>query len=176
MMIGISCFCILIILLGIVSFSKSITAPIRRKAASIIPAKALATIENIREGVYQYRHKKKEMFFTLILTLFIQLILVLNASLLIKGISGRFFFWECLAFMPIIEIASMSVPITPSGMGIRETLIALMFKHVGLSNEQLGIYIFIVFSANSLRLVGAIPVFFNHGIQKRSIEMPDDGH
>ena len=173
LVIGISCFCVLIVLIGVVSFSKSLTTPMRRLAASMIPAKILAVVENIREGVYQYRNKKKEMILTLILTLLIQLILVFNASIIIMGITGRIFFWKCLAFMPIIEIASMSVPFTPNGMGIRETLIALMFKHIGLSKEQLGIYVIIALSANLLRLVGAIPIFFNAG--KRSRYLLDAG-
>jgi uncharacterized protein (TIRG00374 family) len=172
LMIGIAAFCILICLIGFISFSKSFTAPMRRMASRIIPAKFLATVENIREGVYQYRHKKKAMLITLVLTFFIQGILIFNTSIVIMGITGKLYFWECLAFMPIIEIASMSVPITPNGMGIREALTALMFKYIGLSNEQLGIYIIIILSGNLLRLVGAIPVFFDMG--KSSKSFPGD--
>lgn len=160
MIIGIFGFFLLIILLGVISFSKGLTAPVRRLAASIIPAKILAVIENIREGIYQYRGKKKEMLFTLVLTFFLQAILIFNTSILIMGITGKLFFWECLAYIPLIEIVSMSMPFTPNGMGIRETLLALMFKHIGLTNEQLGIYVIIMSSANLLRLIGAIPIFF----------------
>ena len=86
MIIGIFGFFLLIILLGVISFSKGLTAPVRRLAASIIPAKILAVIENIREGIYQYRGKKKEMLFTLVLTFFLQAILIFNTSILIMGI------------------------------------------------------------------------------------------
>ncbi len=161
LLLGISGFTILIILIGALSFSKGLTAPARRIASSILPAKILATIENIREGVYQYRNKRKAMLETLVLTLLIQFILIFNASVIIMGITGKLYFLECLAFMPIIEIASMSVPITPNGMGIREGLIALMFSHIGLTPDQLGIYIIIALSANVLRLVGALPILFN---------------
>jgi uncharacterized protein (TIRG00374 family) len=163
LILGISGFTILIILIGALSFSKGLTAPARRIAASILPEKILSTLENIREGVYQYRHKRKAMIETLVLTLFIQFILIFNASVIIMGITGKLYFLECLAFMPIIEIASMSVPITPNGMGIREGLIALMFSHIGLTPDQLGIYIIIALSANVLRLVGALPIMFNAG-------------
>ena len=164
---GISGFFLLIIFIGVVSFSKGLTAPVRRIASSIIPAKILVVVENIREGVYQYRGKKKEILLTLVLTFLLQTILIFNTSILIMGISGKLFIWECLAYIPLIEIVSMSVPFTPNGMGIRETLLALMFKHIGLTNEQLGIYIFIALLVNVLRLVGLIPIFFNAGSSRR---------
>ena len=156
-------FSLLVILIAVVSFSKKFTAPIRSLAATRLPAKIMAAIEEIREGVYRYRHKKKALIETLVLTFLIQFLLVFNASVIITGITGRVYFLECLAFIPIIEIASMSVPITPNGMGIREGLTALMFTHIGLTPDQLGIYILIALSATMLRLVGAVPTFFYAG-------------
>jgi len=99
------------------------------------------------------------MALVLSISFLIQLVMVLNSVGLILGITNRMCFWECLAFIPLIEIASMSVPLTPNGIGIREALTALMFKYIGLSNEQLGVYIFIALSANLFRLVGLVPIF-----------------
>jgi len=50
------------------------------------------------------------------------------------------------------------VPLTPSGIGVREVLLKLMFDHVGLSGEQLGVYIMLGFLATSLKLVGLLPI------------------
>jgi hypothetical protein len=65
---------------------------------------------------------------------------------------------SCLAFIPLIEIACVALPITPNGIGIREPLSALMFKQMGLSVEQLGIYIAMYYFAFSLKLVGGLPL------------------
>jgi uncharacterized membrane protein YbhN (UPF0104 family) len=59
--------------------------------------------------------------------------------------------------MPIIEMISMAQPFTPNGMGVREALTTLMFQHLGLSKEQLGIYIILTLSSTLLRLIGAGP-------------------
>lgn len=117
-------------------------------------------LENIREGIYQYRTKKKDLLITIVLTTFIQIVFVFNLALTIKGVSGSFFFWECLAFMPIIEMISMAQPFTPNGMGVREALTTIMFQHLGLSKEQLGIYIILTLSSTLLRLIGAGPIFY----------------
>ncbi len=59
MIMGIFGFFLLIILLGVISFSKGLTAPVRRLAASIIPAKILGVVENIREGDLPVSRQKK---------------------------------------------------------------------------------------------------------------------
>jgi uncharacterized protein (TIRG00374 family) len=157
---GIGIFCFLLLAAGVVSFSKRVTAPLRKASSAVIPEGLMKKIEHIREGIYQYRTKKKELLLTILLTTLIQIIFVLNLAFTIKGVSGAFFFWQCLAFMPLIEIISMSQPFTPNGMGVREALTALMFKHLGLTGEQLGIYIVLILASNLLKLVGAIPVFY----------------
>lgn len=80
--------------------------------------------------------------------------------MLIGGITGSFFINECFAYIPLIEIISMAQPLTPNGMGVREALAAIMFKHLQLSSEQLGIYILVGNMAILLKLVGAIPIIY----------------
>jgi hypothetical protein len=92
------------------------------------------------------------------ITVVVQLLLVGYTCIIIKGISGRFFVWECLTFIPMIEIVCVSIPLTPSGLGVREILLKMMFTHIGLANEQLGVYIMLGFLATSLKLVGGIPI------------------
>jgi uncharacterized membrane protein YbhN (UPF0104 family) len=167
-MTGIIIFCGILAVALLVSFSKRLSTPLRPIVAAIIPSVIIKKIEFIREGIYQYRHKKSALLLTLVLTLIIQLLFVGTLTFVIEGVCGKLFFWECLAYMPLIEIVSMSQPLTPNGMGVREALTALMFKHIGLSNEQLGIYVLLILTSNLLKLFGAIPVV--HGILKRRNE------
>jgi len=168
--IGFVFLCALVALAGFLSFSKRLTTPFRMLVRRITPAGVFLKIELIREGIYQYRHKKTALVQTVLLSFVIQVLFVAGLTVIIKGITGKFFFFECLAFMPLIEIISMSQPFTPGGIGVRETLTALMFKHIGLTNEQLGVYIVLILAQNLLKLVGAVPVV--HGIirQKQPAE------
>jgi hypothetical protein len=81
--------------------------------------------------------------------------------LMIKGLSGHFYVMECLTYIPLIEILCMSIPLTPSGLGIREVLTKLMFAKIGLNDEQLGVFITLGFMGIILKLVGGIPVALN---------------
>jgi uncharacterized protein (TIRG00374 family) len=158
-------FCFIVVLAAFLSFSKKFTSPFRLVAKKITPAGFLSKLELIREGIYQYRNKKAALVQTILLSITIQVIFVFGLAVIIKGITGKFLFFECLAYMPLIEIISMSQPFTPNGLGVREALTALMFKHLGLTNEQLGVYIVLILAQNLLKLVGVIPVV--HGIVKR---------
>jgi len=119
------------------------------------------TIEHIRNGIYLFRHKKKTLLLVSGVTLIVQILLVGYTSVIIKGLSGHFYFFECLTYIPVIEILCLSIPLTPSGLGIREVLLKLMFTHIGLSNDQLGVYITLGFMGIVLKLVGGIPVLIN---------------
>jgi uncharacterized protein (TIRG00374 family) len=162
---GIIVFSVVTVLLLAISFSKRITAPLRRVLSNYIPAEIMIKIEMIREGIYQYRSKKKELIITIGLTFIVQLIFIFGVTLIIQGVCGKFFFWQCLAFMPLIEMISMAQPITPNGMGVREALTALMFKYLGLTKEQLAVYIALILFQNLLKLIGIIPIF--RGIFKK---------
>lgn len=149
---------LLIALLLFLSFSKKITAPIRSVVQRFLPEKIMRTAEKIREAVYNFRDKKAVLVQVLLITVVTHGFGVLNACFIIKGITGRFYFMECLAFLPIIEIISTSLPITPNGVGVRESLMVLMFNFIGLSKEHLGTYVIIGIYALLLRLVGIVPV------------------
>ena len=168
------CVCALLV---VVSFSKRITRPFRSLIEKITPKKFLQIPQTIRDGIYNYRDKKSELFTVFLVTIVTQFSMIMGSCFLVWGISGRFCFAEMLAFIPIIEVISMSVPITPNGMGIREILTALMFKQIGLSNETLGVYVVIIlFFTVAIRLVGG--VFVVHGMVKnRSVKknISDDG-
>jgi len=165
-----------LVLLFFLSFSKKITSKTRLAISKLIPSKALKIIEDVRQGVYIYRDKKKTLFFVFLATMFIQLLLVGSTCLVLAGISGKWFPFECLAYIPLIEILSLSIPLTPSGLGIREALTKLMFQQIGLSNEQLGVYIVLGLLSIVLKLVGGVPVLFNLLRKSNSQGNPPQSH
>lgn len=147
------------VLVGL-SFSKKLTTPMRSFIGRLIPQKYLSKAEMLREGIYQFKYKKKSLLLTTITTVITQLLLIMTAIVALRGITGSFYIAECFAFIPLIEIISMAQPLTPNGMGVREALTALMFKHLQLSSEQLGVYILVGYLAILLKLVGAIPILY----------------
>ncbi len=152
-------FCILI-LISLLSFSKKFTSPFRNFTQRILPKRFFTLLDQIRQGVYNYRGKGGTVFVVFVVTLLMQLFITVGGCLVIFGISGKFLLFECLVYLPMIEILCISLPLTPNGIGIREGLLALMFGHVGLNKEQLGIYIVLGFFSISLKLVGGIPLLF----------------
>jgi uncharacterized protein (TIRG00374 family) len=147
-------------LLMALSFSKRFTAPLRTILGKFLPRSLLTIIENIRQSIYLYRGKPGNLFLVFWVTLLIQIIIVVGACIVILGISGRFLFFESLLYLPIIEVLCMSIPLTPNGIGLREGMLALMFRHVGLSTEQLAIYIVLGYCSISLKLLGGLPLVF----------------
>jgi uncharacterized membrane protein YbhN (UPF0104 family) len=156
---------VLMILAGALSFSKRLTSPLRPLVQMIMPIKLLSIIETLRQGIYLYRKKTGSLVLLFIVTCITQVILVLLGCVTLYGVAGKFLLADYFAFIPIIEIIANAGP-TPNGIGVREALTALFFKYIHISNEQLGIYVFItLFFAIAVRLVGGIPVA--HGILKK---------
>jgi len=152
---------VLLIVLMALSFSKRFTSPLRNIFGKFLPRALLKIVENIRQSVYLYRGKPGNLFLVFWITLIIQIIIVVGASIVIMGISGRFFFFESVLYLPIIEVLCMSIPLTPNGIGIREAMLALLFKQLGLSTEQLAIYIVLGYCSISLKLLGGLPLLFD---------------
>jgi uncharacterized protein (TIRG00374 family) len=152
---------ILIVILVIFSFSKIFTSPIRKTFGRLIPVKILKTIENIRESVYQYRRQKKNLLIVFGVTMIMQIIIFAGSAIVLMGISGKFLLSETLLYLPIIEVICMSIPLTPNGIGFRETMLALMFNQVGLTKEHLAIYIVMCYLLISLKLIGGLPLLIN---------------
>jgi uncharacterized membrane protein YbhN (UPF0104 family) len=94
-------------------------------------------------------------------TVITQMLLLGAVSILLFSITGNFFFLEVIAFIPLIEMISMAQPFTPGGIGVREALIAVMFKQLHLSDENLATYIILSNLTIFLKLLGAIPVLMN---------------
>lgn len=142
------------------AFSKRITRPIRPVMARVVPAKLLAIGEKIRDGIYHYRSKRAVLGRVFAVTVVLQFLLVVNAALLAMGITGRFRLIEFLAFIPVIEMVCISLPITPGGVGVREALLAVMFNLIGIGKEELGVYIALGYLGIVLKLVGVFALPF----------------
>lgn len=148
-----------VVLLVLMSLSKRVTRPMRRPLARLLPERAMSVGEGIRNAVYEFRSHKSSVAACAAVTFGVQFILVAGSALVIYGISGILILKECFAFLPIIEIICVAVPLTPNSMGIREGLWAVMFGITGLSKEILATYIVLGFIVLFIRLLGGIPVF-----------------
>lgn len=158
---------LLLITLVVLSFSKHVTRHFRALFGKILPAKFLNILENIRQGIYLYKNKKNYILRCILLTFATQFIMVINGMLLLAGITGKFYILETIAFIPAIEIIAVSFIFTPNGLGIREMLAYGMFTYIGLSKEQLGIYIILSYITLLMKLVGLVPLFAN---KKKSVK------
>jgi len=150
----------------VLSFSKKTTRPFRSILNKYLPKRLMTKLENVRDGVYYFKEKRKEVILAGLITGFSHGVMILTGCFVIKGITGTYFFAAFFAFLPLIEIVSLSVALTPNGIGIREVFTAAMFTHLNLSEEQLGVYVILGFYPVLLKLVGGIPVFY--GLLKRS--------
>jgi uncharacterized membrane protein YbhN (UPF0104 family) len=163
-------FYILAAFLFFLSFSKTITRPVRIVLERIIPPGIATLLGDIRQGIYRYRGRKGDVFTSFLVTLLTQVLFVFSAIFTLRGITGHFFIWQCFTFIPIIELISVSFPFTPNGMGVREALSAAMFAYLGLTKEQLGIYVlFLLFFGLAVRSVGVVPLVHGYIKKRRSL-------
>ena len=147
-----------LLFLSILSFSKSVTRPLRELIEKAHSSKILQKIKNVRQAVYAYRDKKYHLLYSIIIAILVQLVMVVGTAVAIFGISHELFIEECIIFIPLIELMIVVFPLTPGGVGIREALIVLMFEQLGLSIEQMSVYVALGVIAYAVRLLGGIPV------------------
>jgi uncharacterized protein (TIRG00374 family) len=143
--------------LAAISFSKKLTRPARAAAAKILPRKIMADIEKLRDGIYAFKHERKTLALTFLISAAVHLLVILTTSTVVYAASGKFYLAECLAFVPLVEIAVVSVPLTPGGVGIREALMALLFTRLGFSGGQIALYATLSLLGYLTKVVGAAP-------------------
>ncbi len=149
-----------ILALSILSFTKTISRLFRPVFRRILPLKTLEIFEGIREAVFTYRDHKKGMILALVTTGIVHMLMMSTAAFVIYGISGRFLWIECIAFMSVVEIVCITVPITPNGIGVRETLLIGFFEFFNLSDETLALYVTLGVLSVGAKLIGGIPILF----------------
>jgi len=145
-------------LLGAASFSKRFTRPLRAAAAKLLPAKIMGKAEKLRDGIYAFKYERAALAQTFLISAAIHFLIFFNISLTIYAVSGSFYFIECLAFAPLVEIMAVSLPLTPGGVGIREALMALLFTRLGFTGEQTALYATISLIMSMVRVSGGIPI------------------
>jgi uncharacterized protein (TIRG00374 family) len=151
-----------ILLTTFMFFSKKMTRHLGAMFTRLLPAgKIMTVVKSIRQGIYIYKEKPRQLLQSLFVALVMNIVGIVNASLIFKGITGHFFFWETLAFLPCIELLVVSLPITPSGIGIRELLLSFFLSiYLKLPAEEVGLFVLIAFSANLLRLLGSTAILY----------------
>jgi hypothetical protein len=152
---------IVIAVLLLLSFSKILTRHIRLLLTPRVPEPVMRVVEGIRQAVYLFRGKLGAVVAVGLITLAVQMLVVAMPMILILAITGQLYPVQCLFFVPAIEIAVISVPLTPNGLGIREGLHALFLTRIGLSEEQIGVYVMVALLGIVLRVVGGIPVVYD---------------
>jgi len=141
-------------LLVLVSFSKRFTRGLRWVVERHLPHRMTAWLMGVREAVYRYRNQRRSVLLALGVTVAVQLLGVAGGAIILAGVTGHAYAAECLFFVPATEFVAVSIPLTPNGMGLREAMYALFFHYLGLSSEQLGVFVVIALLAVLLRLVG----------------------
>jgi len=149
-----------IAVLGAASFSKRVTRPLRAAAARVLSPKIMAKVEKLREGIYVFKYERATLVQTFLISSIVQFTSIFSASLIVYAVSGNFYFTECLAFVPLVEIMAVSIPLTPGGLGVREALMALLFTRLGLSEGQIATYVTISLAASMVRVLGGVPILW----------------
>ncbi|KMQ51695.1 hypothetical protein CHISP_1452 [Chitinispirillum alkaliphilum] len=147
--------------LGVASFSKTVTRPFSKVIRKLPFEKITAESKKLRDAIYDYRNAYSTIIGAVLLSALVHMLIILNATFIIYAITGDFYLVQCIAFIPLIEILSISIPLTPGGIGIREALSALMFAQLGLSADQLGTYVIFSLMLSLLRIVGVLPILFD---------------
>jgi len=147
-----------ITVLGAASFSKRVTRPFRAAAAKLLSGRIMAKIERLRDGIYAFKHERPTLVLALLISAAIHFLIFFNISLTVYAVSGSFYFVECLAFVPLVEILAISLPLTPGGVGVREALMALLFARLGFSGGQTASYVTLSLLMSMVRIFGGIPL------------------
>jgi len=150
------------------SFSKRITRPLRTIMAAVLSPKIMSRAEKFREGIYIFKHERTTLLQTFLITAATHLLIMFTISFTIYAITGKFYLIECLAFVPLIEIVALSLPLTPGGIGIREAMMAAFFMHLGLSPEQTASYVTISLLVPMLKLTGGVCPLYRFAAKRKS--------
>lgn len=151
---------VVLIMLLVLSFSKRVTKPVRMGLEKVLPSRVLEPLKNGRQAIYLFRNKPLTLLGSLLLSFCIQFTLILGSAVSAYALTGKFFPFQFMAFIPLIELTLMVIPLTPNGLGIREGLTALFFERLGFTAEETGIYIAFSLLAILVKLAGGIALFW----------------
>jgi len=159
------------------SFSKALTRRFRPLLNRVLPRSLSHFLEEIREAVYVYRHKRKSIAVAFIPALLLMSLIVFNHIVILYGITGTLYIRECIFFIPLIEMSVIFLPITPNGAGIRELMEVFFVTHyLGLQPAAMGVYVVMGFWGHFLRLLGGCVVLKERLFPSRERSIAENGN
>ncbi len=127
--------------------------------SNLLPA-LYKRLKQFYDYIYYYKDYKRILVNALIISLFATFINILAVYLISVSIGSEVPFIYFLFFVPLITIISF-LPISYSGLGVREAGFVLLFVEVDMSREQaLGISIMFFGLLLLLGIMGGIIYFF----------------
>jgi len=125
----------------VVSLNEKASDKVLSVIANKLPKKIRDFIITAVKSILLYRNFPKRIVATMIFSFFLHVLFLIFPIAAIFAISGELKIVECLGFIPLIEIISASIPISPNGAGVREGLSILFFDFIGLTPEQAFSYV-----------------------------------
>jgi uncharacterized protein (TIRG00374 family) len=120
--------------------------------------------KRLYDALYYYRDRKAVVVKTLFISFLYQIILITIFFLIGKALLVSIPYHYYLAFIPVINIGSM-IPITPNGIGIRESLCMYLFGLAGV-DSSISILISIVYFGVALLISLSGAVLFMVGFRQ----------
>lgn len=108
--------------------------------------------------------RKKEIAKAFFYSIATQMILIWSVYILSRGLSMKIAFISVLSFIPVVSIISL-IPVTISGIGLREGAFVVLFGLVGVSPEKamtLSIAWFLSI------VIGSLPGFVGYLVYRKS--------
>jgi len=96
--------------------------------------KRFGKVANFYDYFHTYLKKDKVMAFSFLLSLLIQLVVFMSVYLITVSLGVDVAFIHILIFVPLIVVIT-SIPISISGLGVREGAFVLLFGIVGIKDE-----------------------------------------
>lgn len=129
--LGIWAVLLLVVLLGVVAFSRRIRRAVYLKhLLEKLPARLRSSLERIDQAVHFYRAHSKGIFAWLVLGMGNHVVAVLSVVLIGKALGVGLPTGEYFVLVPVINIVS-ALPLGPNGWGVGEALYGQLFAEYG---------------------------------------------
>jgi uncharacterized protein (TIRG00374 family) len=130
-------------------------------------------LSRLYDALYYYKDRRFILFQTLVLSVVYQIILISIFFFIGRSLSVTIPYYYYLAFIPVINIGSM-IPLTPNGIGIRESLCVYLFGLAGVDSSN-SILLSILFFGIALLVSLAGAGIFIFGIRREKTSSPKNG-
>lgn len=124
----------LLALILLVLFNKSIYAMIGKYLDTPGAGRIKEAIKGLHHEIHIFRHRKKIMFYNLVLSFLVQIVSPLSVYLIALSLGVKINILYFFIFMPIIG-AIILLPISIGGLGLRESSFVFYFAKVGVIKQ-----------------------------------------